>query len=103
MKKKHVDILQHWPSLDGKLKKNYIRNDEEFISFLTDCLFNILSGVVPIDLKGLKRFEKEVKVLTNKTTKHKTKVDILSSGQGKKLIEFIAIPCIRILISKNVH
>ena len=59
MKKKHVDILQHWPSLEGKLKKNYIRNDEEFISFLTDCLLIILSGVVPIDLQGLKKFEKE--------------------------------------------
>ena len=40
--------------------------DGDFIWFLSDCVMNVLSGVVPVNKKELKKFEKTLRQLSNR-------------------------------------
>ncbi len=79
------------------LKKFIKTCDSRFIFFLCECLFNILEGVVPISVKKLKRFEIELKVLTNKTTTSSVRRRILSTESGLSLLNVILEPCFHYL------
>jgi hypothetical protein len=102
MKKKHVDILHHWSKIKRKQKKEFL-SDEQFISFIIDCLLNILGGTVPINSSEFRKFEKELRILTDKATSTDKRGKILASQRGGQLLLFIASPCVKFLFGENAH
>ena len=97
MKRKHVDTLQRWSKLKHEQKHSVLTHDEEFSHFIVECILNILSGVIPVDIEQLQQFETELRQLALKTNKKKIK--ILKSHRGNQLILFISQPCSKILLS----
>ena len=102
MKKKHVDILHHWSKIKRKQKKEFL-SDEQFISFIIDCLLNILGGTVPINSSEFRKFEKELRILTDKATSTDKRGKILASQRGSQLLLLIASPCVKFLFGENAH
>ena len=53
-------MLKQWANGTNKNSNIDFRlfSDSDFIWFLSDCVMNVLSGVVPINKKELKKFEK---------------------------------------------
>ena len=101
MKKKHVDILHHWSKIERKQKE--FLSDEQFISFIIDCLLNILGGKVPINSSEFRKFEKELRILTDKATSTDKRGKILASQRGGQLLLLIASPCVKFLFGENAH
>lgn len=99
MKKKHVLTLQHWSNLNEIKRKQVLHNDDNFLYFLTECILNVLGGVVPIDLEELKKFEKELKQLVDPLSDSSRKAKLLSSKRGYKLLVLISTPCTKLLLS----
>ena len=102
MKKKHVDILHHWSKIKRKQKKEFL-SDEQFISFIIDCLLNILGGTVPINSSEFCKFEKELRLLTDTATSTDKRGKILASQRGSQLLLLIASPCVKFLFGENAH
>ena len=102
MKKKHVDILHHWSKIKRKQKKEFL-SDEQFISFIIDCLLNILGGTVPINSSEFRKFKKELRILTDKATSTDKRGKILASQRGGQLLLLIASPCVKFLFGENAH
>ena len=102
MKKKHVDILHHWSKIKRKQKKEFL-SDEQFISFIIDCLLNILGGTVPINSNEFRKFEKELRILTDKATSTDKRGKILASQRGGQLLLLISSPCVKFLFGENAH
>ena len=102
MKKKHVDILHHWSKIKRKQKKEFL-SDEQFISFIIDCLLNILGGTVPINSSEFQKFEKELRLLTDTATTTDKRGKILASQRGGQLLLLIASPCVKFLFGENAH
>ena len=48
----------------SKSKRIFLAQDIDFIWFLSDCVMNVLSGVVPINKKELKQFEPQLRQLS---------------------------------------
>ena len=102
MKKKHVDILHHWSKIKRKQKKEFL-SDEQFISFIIDCLLNILGGTVPINSSEFRKFEKELRILTDKATSTDKRGKILASQRGGQLLLLIASPSVKFFFGENTH
>ena len=66
MKRKHVDTLQRWSKLKHEQKHSVLTHDEEFSHFIVECILNILSGVIPVDIVQLQQFETELRQLALK-------------------------------------
>ena len=99
MKKKHVLTLQHWSNLNKAKRKEALNNDDHFISFLVECILNILAGVVPINLNQLKKFERELKQLTDPKINTERKIKLLASEKGNSLLKLISVPCADLLLA----
>ena len=98
MKRKHVDTLQRWSKLKHEQKHSVLTHDEEFSHFIVECILNILSGVIPVDIEQLQQFETELRQLALKTNSFQKKIKILKSNRGNQLLLFISQPCSKILL-----
>ena len=59
-------MLNKWANSTNKnsnIESKLVR-DGDFIWFLSDCVMNVLSGVVPVNKKELKKFEKTLRTLS---------------------------------------
>ena len=68
MKEKHLLLLKQWANSTNKnsnIEFKLVR-DGDFNWFLSDCVMNVLSGVVPVNKKELKKFEKNLRTLSNR-------------------------------------
>ena len=74
----------------------------DFIWFLSDCVMNVLSGVVPINKVELKKFEKSLRKLADRRVEESERIKIFRSDSGIRLIKLIALPCIAFL-EQNAH
>ena len=74
-----------------------ILHQGDFIWFLSDCVMNVFSGVVPINKVELKKFEKPLSKLADSE-----RIKIFRSDSGIRLIKLIALPCIAFL-EQNAH
>ena len=72
-------------------------SDSDFIWFLSDCVMNVLSGVVPVNKKELKKFEKTLRQLSNRKVGKTEQLKLIKSPSGISLIQLIAMPCIQYL------
>ena len=72
-------------------------SDSDFIWFLSDCVMNVLSGVVPVNKKELKKIEKTLRQLSNRKVGKTERLKLIKSPSGISLIQLIAIPCIEYL------
>ena len=63
----------------------------DFIWFLSDCVMNVLSGVVPLNKVELKKFEKPLRKLANRRVE-KSESQNFRSDSGIRLIKLIALP-----------
>ena len=54
MKKKHLLMLKQWANSTNKNStiESKLLRDGDFIWFLSDCVMNVLSGVVPVNKKN---------------------------------------------------
>ena len=60
MKRKHLLMLKQWANSTNKNFniESELLKDGDFIWFLSDCVMNVLSGVVPVNKKELKNLKK---------------------------------------------
>ena len=67
MKKKHLLMLKQWANKRNENTAQIeILHQGDFIWFLSDCVMNVLSGVVPINKVELKNFEKPLRKLADR-------------------------------------
>ena len=67
MKKKHLLMLKQWANNRNENKAQIkTLHYGDFIWFLSDCGMNVLSGVVPINIVKLKKFEKPLRKLADR-------------------------------------
>ena len=94
-------MLKQWANSTNKNSNIDFRlfSDSDFIWFLSDCVMNVLSGVVPVNKKELKKFEKTLRQLSIRKTE---RLKIIQSPSGNNLIQLIALPCIE-YIEQNAY
>ena len=92
-------MLKRWANSTNKnsnIEFNLVRNSD-FIWFLGNCVMNVLPGVVPVNKKELKNFEKTLRTLSNRKVGKTERLKLIQSPSGNILIQLIAIPCIEYL------
>ena len=62
----------------------------DFIWFLSGCVMNVLSGVLPINKVELKKFEKPLRKLADRRVEKSERIKIFWSDSGIRLIKLIA-------------
>ena len=72
----------------------------DFIWFLSDCVMNVLSGVVPINKVEFKKFEKTLRKLADMRVEKSERIKIIRSNSGIRLIKLIALRCVAFLEPK---
>ena len=99
MKEKHLLMLKQWANSKNKNSniESELLKDGDFIWLLSDCVMNELSGVVPVNKKELKKFEKTLRQLSNWKVGKTERLRIFQSPSSNNLIQLIAIPCIEYL------
>ena len=92
-------MLKQWANSTNKNSNIDFRlfSDSDFIWFLSDCVMNVLSAVVPVNKKELKKFEKTLRQLSNRKVGKTERLKIIQSPSGNNVIELIALPCIEYL------
>ena len=92
-------MLKQWANSTNKnsnIEPKLLRYGE-FIWFLSDCVMNVLSGVVPVNKKELKKFEQTLRQLSNRKVGKTKRLKLIQSPSGTSLIQLIALPCIEYL------
>ena len=103
MKKKHLLMLKQWANKrNEKTAQIKTLHQGDFIWFLSDCVMNVLSGVVPMNKVELKKFEKSLRKLADRRVEETERIKIFGSDSGIRLIKLIALPCIAFL-EQNAH
>ena len=80
-------MLKQWANSTNKNSNIDFRlfSDSDFIWFLSDCVMNVLSGVVPVNKKELKKFEKFLRQLLKVGKTERLK--LIKSPSGISLIQ----------------
>ena len=92
-------MLKQWANSANKnsnIESELLKNGD-FIWLLCDCVMNVLSGVVPVNKKELKKLEKTLRQLSNWKVGKTERLKIIQSPSGNNLIQLIALPCIEYL------
>ena len=105
MKKTHLLMLKRWcvnsnPKSRGK--RIFLDQDFDFIWFLSDCVMNVLSGVVPINKTELQKFESQQRQLSEKIFNALQRSKLFQTTRVHSLIRLIAKPCLEYL-KKNAN
>ena len=96
-------MLKQWANKRNENKAQIEKlHQGDFIWFLSDCVMNVLSGVVPINKVELKKFEKSLRKLADRRVEKRERIKISRSDSGIRLIKLIALPCIAFL-EQNAH
>ena len=98
-------MLKRWcvssnPKSSGK--RIFLAQDIDFIWFLSDCVMNVLSGVVSINKKELQKFESQLRQLSEKHFSALQRSKLFQTTRGHSLIRLIARPCLEYL-KKNAN
>ena len=77
-------MLKQWANSTTKNSNIEFRlfSDGDFIWFLSDCVMNVLSGVVPVNKKELKKFEKTLRQLSNRKKGKNRRIKTYSISLG---------------------
>ena len=104
MKKRRLLMLKRWcvNSNPKKSKRIFLAQDIESIWFLSDCVMNVLSGVVPINKKELQQFEPQLRQLSEKYFSALERSKLFQTTREHSLIQLIARPCLEYL-QKNAN
>ena len=92
-------MLKQWAKSTNKnfINESKLVRDSDFIWFLSDCVMSVLPGVVPVNKKELKKFEKTLRQLSNRKIGKTERLKLIQSSSGTNLIQLIALPCIEYL------
>ena len=92
-------MLKQWANSTNKNSnlESKLLMDGDFIWFLSDCVMNVLSGVVPVNTKEIKKLEKTLRQLSNRKVGKTERLKLIQSPTGTSLIQLIALPCIEYL------
>ena len=104
MKKKHLLMLKQWAkNRNENTAQMKTSHQDDFIWFLSDCVMNVLSGVVPVNKVEFKKNEKPPRTLTDRRVEKKVReTKLFDQIQGIRLIILIALPCI-VFLEQNAH
>ena len=74
-------MLKQWANSTNKNSniESELLKDGDFIWFLSDTVMNVLSGVVPVNKKELKKFEKTLRQLSNRKAGKAERLKIIQS------------------------
>ena len=101
MKRKHLLTLKQWANRRNENTAQIeILHQGDFIWFLSDCVMNELSGVVPVNNVEFKKFEKPLPKIADRRVGKSERIKIFQSHSGIRLIKLIALPCIAFLKQK---
>ena len=105
IKKRHLLMRKRWcvssnPKSRGK--RNFLAHDIDFIWFLSDCVMNVLTGVVWINKKELQKFESQLRQTSEKHFNALQRSMFFQTTRGHSLIRLIARPCLEYL-KKNAN
>ena len=101
-RKSHVIYVKHNLFHQSKWSRTIDLNTTHIILFkslrdIHSFVMNVLSGVVPVKKKELKKFEKTLRQLWNRKVGKTERLKIIQSPSGNNLIQLIALPCIEYL------
>ena len=90
MSSKKLRILKAFKvSKRAKLSQQVKKADKETIQLLTECVINVLNGIIPIEKRRIVQFEREMKLLRRKSLSYSVRCKTLSSAKGLKLLSII--------------
>ncbi len=89
MKEKELRTLKFFVSFKkAVLRKFFILHcDADFITFLSECVTNILNGNVVIRKKTIMKYYNEMRILSDPKIPMSNRREILSSDKGLHLIQ----------------
>ena len=92
MKKKHLLMFKQWANKRNENTAQIeILHQGDFNWFLSDCVMNVLSGIVPINKVELKKFEKPLRKLADRRVEKSERIKIFRSDSRVRLIKMIAL------------
>jgi hypothetical protein len=102
MSKKHLPLLQYLAKGKPRIVKAIIKEaDPEVTKAICECAHNVLKGNVPLDpaqFKKLKRYRKQLLLLTDKKVSNKQKSNVLQKGGFVGSLLSVAIPALASII-----
>ena len=63
------------------------KRDKRVLFLLTECLYNILKGAVPVRIKKIKRYEKISNIVLRKSTTVERRRAVILSKLGLRLVQ----------------
>ena len=94
MSEKNLRTLSLLEKLTSVQQQKLLKNcDKDFLIFCCECTLNVINGTVGINLKELRPYEKQLRLLSKTSTSVKERRKILMSSKGLKLMNLINQPC----------
>jgi len=105
--KKNLPILQYLAKGKPRIVKAIIKeSDAEVTRAICECAHNVLKGNVPLShaqFKKLKRYRKQLKLLSDKKVSNKQKSKVLQKGGFIGSLLSVAIPALASVIGGLVN
>lgn len=96
MNERNLHTLKHFTGLSAYRKKEFLSScPAKFIKFLCECVLNVLEGNVPVSVKKIQKYEKEIRQLSNRSSSNTVRRRTLSLPSGLRLIETLTEPVCR--------
>ena len=88
-------MLKQWAKSTNKnsIIESKLVADSDFIWFLSHCVMNVISGVVPVNKNELKKFETTLRQLSKRKLGKTERLKLIRSPSGTSLIPIKALPC----------
>ena len=94
MREENLRTLSLLETLTSVQQQKLLKNcDKDFLIFCCKCALNVINGTVGVNLKELRPYEQQLRLLRKKSTSVKERRKILMSSKGLKLINLINQPC----------
>ena len=89
-------MLKQWAKSTNKnsIIESKLVRDSDFIWFLSHCVMNVISGIVPVNNKELKKFETTLRQLSKRKLGNTERLKLIRSPSGTNLIQLKALHCI---------
>ena len=91
----YAEALVRQQQPQSKNKRTFLVKNIEFIRLRSDCVVNVLSGVVPTDKAELQQFESQLRHISGKHFSVLQRSELFQKTKGHSLIRLIVRPCLQ--------